>query len=164
MKKILNLLAITLLSLFTLTTFPSCDDDDNSSGGNVNEADLIGHWQITHTTGWEKYDGKISDSWDENMSDIMYQIKSDGNIIEFYNEKKNGSGEWYTKVIYKWSFDGSIFTIIDNRFRPAETTSFKILKLSKTTLVLEMHDKGGDSEGNWEVYEKGSFRRINIED
>lgn len=154
MKKFRNFLTITLLSLFCLSDFTSCSDDDPDSGSN-----LVGLWESTHLYEWVKEDGKLVGTYEYDYDEFRLLFNSDGTYtfweLEYYPTR------WEIMSTGKWSRKGNKVN-----FTSDEGSGYVTLEeLSGNSMKVIFHDKYIDEDNiSCEEYGEYSFRRINIED
>ncbi len=148
MKK--NILCLSFMAM-VLCSFilASCSDDDDEV--NVNAQELCGKWDPVRAEGWEKEDGRVTDSWNEDLTTTQYngytrmQFDEDGTAIEY----AFGSNGW-NNVSSTGTWSGNKIHL-DN-----SGEDITIKGLSSTTLVIEYREK----EDWGEFYEKVTYKKV----
>lgn len=125
--------------------FTSCSSDDDYE---INAENLLGTWQLTHSKGWEIYDGE-KDEWDEDETYFFdaYLLEAGGTGLNLWGEGEN-RGETYLS----WRLEGDKLTVkIFN-----ETDILTVSSLSAKHIVLI---KSGE-----DYYNEITLTRIEIEE
>lgn len=135
------LLFFTTLSLVSLT---SCDEEKKNGPDNTS-SDIVGRWRVTHISGYEKENGRIVDSWDEDVDEydesLVYNFKRNGELIiyEYYDghyDEERGFWEIDGKKLYLDIYD--------------EDEEWDIKTLTSSRLVITARFKYGTSEDYYE--------------
>lgn len=142
----------TFVVLFlTSCMFISCSDDDDDK--NNNSGDLIGTWESVRTIEWEKENGHTygSTDWEEDTN-LRYEFTSDG-IAKAYSYY---SISWHLDSEASYRYSNGKLVINFNEDGESYTNEANVLSLDANTLILETYQ----SEGGYEYYFKGEFRKI----
>lgn len=163
MKTLKFPLLLCLLALVA-TGFSACSDDDDEkdkdSGGDVNVQLLVGTWQQTISSGWEKEDGEIIDEWNYNSDDQQrFSLNRDKScdVYELDSNDKwehSGSGKWRYADGYLEMYD-----IVENGSRQ-EATKGRVVSLSENKLVWEIYEKDTDYGITYEYYDVITYTRV----
>lgn len=154
---VLKPFAAALTILLCLGVFSCSEDDENYS-----ISELYGIWELTHSKGWEIYDG-VKESWDGEVEDY-----DEFRRIEFLEDNTYNSYE-YSPSKGRWVLetDGSgtyevkgnkIYFIEDYDGYSFEST---INSLNSSQLKMEYSDKGTDDGIKYEYYEVMTLIRVN---
>lgn len=163
MKKLKFPLLLCLLALVA-TGFSACSDDDDDkdkdSGGDVNPQLLVGTWQQTISSGWEKEDGEIIDEWNYNSDDQQrFSLNSDKScdVYELDSNDKweySGSGKWRYADGYLEMYD-----IVENGYQQ-DATKGRVVSLSENKLVWEIYEKDTEYGTTYEYYDVITYTRV----
>ena len=136
-------LSIFILSLFLVTMFNSCEDEEVAS--------IIGKWLFGSSTYSLYEDNVLVSSGDFEQMEFLY--------LEIL---KGGTGYvWFDAVEYEtfsWQKDGKTFTIYEG---PESDMIFKIEELSKTTLKLSLTEEEEDGGVVYKMVIYLSMTRVN---
>lgn len=140
MWKLMMGLAVVLLSIsFGLT---SCGDDDDEVGS---EKELIGTWNIVHLDGYDKENGEVTKTYDENYEE--------GKETIVFNENHTVAGTWFDSG-FQWAYKGNKLTLRWSDVDGDETEEMTVLEMSSTRMVAEVLEKVKESGVNYETYMK----------
>ena len=134
---------LRLLSYFMVIAlcvgFVSCSDDDDEKNYSTL---IVGTWQLTHTKGWEMYQGE-KDTWDKDDNSEFFVIKADGSgytyDLGYENEREP----------FTWYINGNTVTIEDD-----EISKITINELTSNKLVVTHGMAYGDEGECTDTYRK----------
>ncbi len=130
---------ISLFALIITAIFTSCSsDDDTPNTVEITEANLVGKWQITAI----EENGillKLDECEKKDLSSFFIS-ESEEKIASFTeNIEENNSCKEFISNNYSWTLtDGNILT---TTFGTADTDTYTIIELTKSTLKLKSEDK-----------------------
>lgn len=106
--------------------FSSCSSDDDDY--EINEENLAGTWQLTHTKGWKIEFGEKNE-WDRDETHYFNAISIK---IDEKSSYISGEGDDREELILTWELKGDrfVYTI------PGNTSNFTVRSLSAKHLVL----------------------------
>lgn len=157
MKTVKHLtVALAVLLCFGVS---SCSNDDD----NVNTSDLFGTWELVHEKGWEKENGKITDTWDDD-ADAKYFEAGRVEFLEDYTSRSYS----YSSSRGQWVLDDEIntFSVKGNKLymygeyygEAGESGTIKTLNSSQ--LVVEFSETYTEDRIKYEYYVVVTYKKI----
>ncbi len=144
---------LAAMAALACIALPSCsDDDDESQIGS--KSDLIGLWESTHVTGWEKENGTIVDRWDEYGVDMRIELRADGSCTLWEWD----DSQWGEAQNGYYSYSNGVLSM--NGYDWDSPDVYNVKKLTATELELEASDSYWSGETRYELYNDITFRKV----
>lgn len=150
MKKIRNYFVLMMVALMSVTSFTSCNgDDDDDPESPVGNSKIVGTWKSTYRKFICKENGKIVEQYEEpDGGNLLWECTSNGKMIVT-------DGSYVDAGVYVLSGDKLTATNEDG-----ETDVCYVKKLDSKTLEVEQTFKETDNGYTHEDYLYIIFERL----
>ena len=145
--KSLRFIGMAIVAIIMSVNFVACSDDDDE----ITSDNLVGRWVMIHQQGYEKYEEmpNLNEEWNgapEGDDFVNFTFNADGTFDE------GEGGKWTLHVntlTLKYYYNGEV----------DEVYELKVLELSSSKAVLEMHYKETEHGSTYEYYNKMTYQK-----